>query len=76
MHLMLGGCLYAIIGSVLRSFPVDGYSTKFLHTLFISWLCCWMKVMNIGNAIFVSLMAIFQLVITVYVVDLSELIID
>ena len=32
MRLGLGGCLYAIIGGVLKCFPVDGFSAKFLHT--------------------------------------------
>ena len=32
MCLRLGGCLYAIIGVILKSFTVDGFSAKFLHT--------------------------------------------
>ena len=40
MRLWLGGCLYAIIGGVVKSFPVDGFSAKFLHTFFMSWLNC------------------------------------
>ena len=35
-----------------------------------------MKIMNIGNIICVSLMAIFQQVIAVYVADFPELIIN
>ena len=31
MRLWLGGCLYAIIGGVFKSFHVDGFSAKFLH---------------------------------------------
>ena len=38
MRLMLGGRLYAIIGGVLRSFPVDGYSAKIFQAFFTSWL--------------------------------------
>ena len=38
MRLRLGGCLYAIIGGVIKSFPDDGFSAKFLHTFFMSWL--------------------------------------
>ena len=38
MCLRLGGCLYVIIGGVLKSFPVDGFSAKFFHTFFMSWL--------------------------------------
>ena len=59
-----------------KSFPDDGFSAMFLHTFFMSWLNCWMKIMNIGNVICVSFMAIFQQVIAVYVADLSEFIID
>ena len=40
MRLWLGGCLYAIIGGVLESFPVDEFSAMFLHTFFMSWLNC------------------------------------
>ena len=40
MRLRLGGCLYVIIGEALESFPVDGFSAKFLHTFFMSWLNC------------------------------------
>ena len=40
LRLWFGGCLYAIIGGVLKSFPVDGFSAKFLHTFFMSWLNC------------------------------------
>ena len=29
MHLRLGGCLYALIGLVLKRFPVDGFSATF-----------------------------------------------
>ena len=76
MHPRLGGCLYAIIGGVLKSFPVDGFSAKVLHKFFMSWLNCCMKIMNIGNAICVSFMAIFQQVIAVYVAYLSEFIIN
>ena len=36
MHLGLGGCLYAIIGIVFKSFSVDEFSAKFLHTFFMS----------------------------------------
>ena len=32
MRLMLGGCLYTIIGGVVKSFPVDGFSAMVLHT--------------------------------------------
>ena len=32
MRLGLGGCLYAIIARAMKSFPVDGFSAKFLHT--------------------------------------------
>ena len=38
MRLRLGGCLNAIIGRALKKIPVDGFSAKFLHTSFISWL--------------------------------------
>ena len=38
MCLWLGGCLYAIIGRLLNSISVDGFSAKFLHTFFMSWL--------------------------------------
>ena len=38
MCLGLGGCLYAIIGGVLKSFPVDGFSARFYHTFLMSWL--------------------------------------
>ena len=31
MRSWLGDYLYAIIGGVLKSFPVDGSSAKFLH---------------------------------------------
>ena len=40
VRLWLGGCLYAIIGGVLRSFPVNGFSVKFLHTFCMSWFNC------------------------------------
>ena len=40
IRLRLRGCLYAIIGGVLKSFPVDGFSAKFFHTFFMSWLNC------------------------------------
>ena len=72
MCLRLGGCLYAIIGGVLKSFTVDGFSAKFFHTFFMSLLNCWMKIMNIGNVICVSFISIFQQAIAVYVTDLSE----
>ena len=74
----LGGCLHPIISGVLTSFPVDGFSAKFLHTFFVlvKLLNCWMKIMNIGNVISVSFMTIFQQVIAVSVADLSEFIID
>ena len=32
MRLGLGGCLYAIIVRAMKSFPVDGFSAKFLQT--------------------------------------------
>ena len=35
MRLRLRGCLYAIIGGVLTSFPVDGFSAKYLHAFFV-----------------------------------------
>ena len=38
MCLRSGGCLHAIIGGVLNSFPVDGLSAKFVHTFFMYWL--------------------------------------
>ena len=76
LRIRFGGCLYAIIGVVLKCFPVDGFSAKFLHTFFMSWLRCWMKIINIGNVICVSFMAIFQQVIAVYVANLSEFIIN
>ena len=72
----LGGCLYVIIGRVVKSIPVDGFSAKSPKFFFMSWLNCWMKIMNIGNVICVSFMAIFQQVIAVYVADLSEFIIN
>ena len=40
IRLRLGGCLYAIIGGVVKSFPVDGFSAKFLHTFFMYRLNC------------------------------------
>ena len=40
MRLRLGVCLYAMLGGLFRSFPVDGFSAKFLHTFFMSWLNC------------------------------------
>ena len=60
------------------SFPVDGFSAKYLHAFFVlvKLLNCWMKIVNIGNVICVSFMAIFQQVIAVYMADLSEFIID
>ena len=76
MRLWVGGCLYAIIRAVLKSFPVDGFSAKFLHTFFMSWLNCWMKIMIIGNVFCVRFMARFQHVIVVYVDEHYELIID
>ena len=78
MRLRLRGCLYAIIGGVLTSFPVDGISAKYLHAFFVlvKLLNCWMNIMNIGNVICVSFMAIFQQVIAVYMADLSEFIIN
>ena len=56
MRLRLGCCLYAIIGGVLRSLPVEGFSSKFIHAfnVLIKLLNCWMKIMNIGNVICVS----------------------
>ena len=38
MRIWLGGCLYAIILEVLNSFPDYGFSVKFLHTFFMSWI--------------------------------------
>ena len=38
MRLWKGGCLYTIIGGVLKSFPVNGLSAMFFHTFFMSWL--------------------------------------
>ena len=38
MRLGLGVCLYAIIGGVLKSIPLDGFSAKFLYAFFMSWL--------------------------------------
>ena len=44
IRLWLGGCLYAIIGGVLKSFHVDGFTAKLLHTFFMFWLNC----LNVG----------------------------
>ena len=38
MRLRLGGCLYAIIGGVVKSFHVAGFSARFIHTFFMTWL--------------------------------------
>ena len=77
MCLRLGGCLYAIIGGVLKSFSVDGYSAKFMDRFFVlvKFLNCWMKIIDIRNVICVSFMTIFQHVFVVYVTDLPEFII-
>ena len=40
MRLRLGSCLYAIIGEILKNVPVDGFSEKYVHTFFMSWLNC------------------------------------
>ena len=78
MRLRLGGCLYVIIGGVLKSFPVDGFSavSPCIFNVLVKKIYCWMKIMNIGNVICVSFMTIFQQVIVVYVADLYEFIID
>ena len=76
MRLRLGGCLYAIIGEVLKSFSVDGFSAKFLHTFFMTWSNCCMKIMNIANVICVSFVAIFQKVIAVSAAGLYEFIVN
>ena len=50
----------------------------YIFCVLVKCLNCWMKInqMNIGNAICVSFMTIFQQVIVVYVTDLSEFIIN
>ena len=72
---MLGGCLYAIIGRVLRIFYVYVFLANFSIVLvrFLNW---WTKIMNIINVICVSLMTIIQQVIAVYVTEISEFIIN
>ena len=38
LHLGLGGCLNVVIGGVLSSYLVDGFSSKFLHAFLMSRL--------------------------------------
>ena len=78
MRLRLRCCLYAIIGGVLKRFSVDGFSAKVFHIFYVlvKLLNCWIKIMNIGNVICFSFMAIFQQVIAVYVADLYYFSID
>ena len=53
----------------LQSFSIHFYDL-------VKLLNYWMKMMNIGNVICVSFIAIFQQVIAVYVADVSKFIIN